>query len=207
MKVDSIIFDLDGTLWNSSKQVTDSWNVVLQRYGINRTLTVEDLMSVMGMLMEDIIRTLFPEMEEEERLQLLHACCEYENEYVARVGGVLFEGLEETLAELARTHKLFIVSNCQAGYIEAFMQAHQLHAHFIDFENPGRTGLPKADNIRLIMERNHLERPVYVGDTLGDCNAAKMAGIPFIFARYGYGEVTEYDAAIDSIRDLLHIIE
>lgn len=207
MKVDSIIFDLDGTLWNSSKQVTDSWNVVLKRYGINRTLTVEDLMSVMGMLMEDIIRTLFPEMEEGERLELLRACCEYENEYVARVGGVLFEGLEETLAELAKKHKLFIVSNCQAGYIEAFMQAHQLHGYFNDFENPGRTGLPKADNIRLIMERNHLENPVYVGDTLGDCNSAKMAGIPFIFARYGYGEVTEYNASIDSIRDLLHIIE
>lgn len=207
MKADSIIFDLDGTLWDSSRQVTDSWNVVLKQRGINRTLTVDDLMGVMGMLMEDIMRTFFPKMQDEKRLELLKACCEYENEYVAKVGGNLFDGLEQTLDVLAKTHKLFIVSNCQAGYIEAFLEAHQLHQYFTDFENPGRTGLPKADNIRLIVERNGLKNPVYVGDTLGDCNSAKKAGVPFVFARYGFGEVDVYDNVIDSIKELPELMK
>jgi len=44
---------------------------------------------------------------------------------------------------------------------------------------------------------------VYVGDTLGDAEAAKKAGLPFIWARYGFGDVKEYDDLIDSPLELI----
>lgn len=207
MKADSIIFDLDGTLWDSSKEVTDSWNKTFKECGVNKTLTVEDLMGVMGLLMEDIIKKFLPDLDEETRRKLLERCCEEENAYIAKVGGRLFDGLEETLQQLAKDFPLCIVSNCQAGYIEAFLEAHNLHSYFVDFENPGRTGKPKAENIRLVVERNHFKSPVYVGDTLGDATSAKKAGVPFIYARYGFGHVKEYAKAIDSIKELPGIVE
>ncbi|MDE7279616.1 MAG: HAD hydrolase-like protein, partial [Oscillospiraceae bacterium] len=83
----------------------------------------------------------------------------------------------------------FIVSNCQSGYIETFLEYHKLGKYFADFECPGGTGFAKAENIRIVMERNGLEKAVYVGDTQGDLDASDSAGIPFIHAAYGFGNV------------------
>ena len=205
MKTDGIIFDLDGTLWNSIQPVTESWNQVIEKKkGKDFCITEDDMHNSMGMRMEDIARKLFPALPDEERLALLRECCEFENGYVAEKGGILFDGLEETLAALQEKAPLFIVSNCQSGYIEAFFKARGLGRYFKDHEDPGRTGLDKAGNIRLVAERNGLRFPVYVGDTQGDCDSSKKAGVPFIFAEYGFGEVKEEDCdgIIRSIREL-----
>jgi phosphoglycolate phosphatase len=113
--------------------------------------------------------------------------------------------LEEVLQALSEKYELYIVSNCQEGYIEAFYAYHGLEKYFRDFENPGRTGLSKGENIKLLMKRNGLEAPVYVGDTAGDQKAAKDAGIPFVYAKYGFGDVEDYDYAIERFDALLEI--
>ena len=132
-----------------------------------------------------------------------------ENAYVAAHGGVLYPGVEQTLAALSARWPLFLVSNCQDGYIEAFFRAHGLGRYFTDYENPGRTGLPKADNIALVAERNGLRRPLYIGDTQGDYDAASKAGVPFLHAAYGFGRidrpvpsVAAFEAIPDAIRRL-----
>ena len=205
MKIDSIIFDLDGTLWDSSKQVAESWNIVFKECGIDKVLLKQDIMDVMGMLMKDIIKKFLPEEEEQKRLEVLESLCRHENEYVSKHGGILFPEVENTLKKLYKSYKLAIVSNCQVGYIEAFFKAHNMEQYFIDYENPGRTGLDKAGNISLVVKRNGFVNPVYVGDTLGDQLAAKKAGIPFIYAAYGFGEVKEYDEKIDSFKELAQL--
>lgn len=207
MKADSILFDLDGTLWDSSKQVAESWNMVFKREHIDLELTAKDIQSVMGMLMEDIIKNFMPDETDQKALQVLKQVTEFENEYVGEVGGVLFPHVEETIKKLSMRYKLCIVSNCQAGYIEAFFKAHHMEQYFVDYENPGRTGLDKAGNIKLVVERNGFRHPVYVGDTSGDQKAAKKAGVPFIHASYGFGQVEEYEGKIDSIAQLPDLLE
>jgi phosphoglycolate phosphatase len=208
MNIDSIIFDLDGTLWSSTDVVRKAWNEVLRGYEeIKSEITNEDLEGIMGLQIKDIGKKLFPYLGEVMQGKILKECCELENEYLAEQGGILYGNLEEVLIELSRSYKLFIVSNCQCGYIEAFLKYHKLGKYFTDFENPGRTGLTKGENIRLIMERNHLSNPVYVGDTEGDFKAAKFAQIPFIYARYGFGEVEGYDYVIDSLNELMEIVK
>ncbi|WP_332870072.1 HAD family hydrolase [Salisediminibacterium selenitireducens] len=76
----------------------------------------------------------------------------------------------------------------------------------MDYENPGRTGLSKGENIKLIIERNHLFNPVYVGDTEGDLQASRYAGVPFVYAAYGFGHVREYDDVIEGFDELLNIL-
>ncbi|KAI7246092.1 hypothetical protein KC345_g12114, partial [Hortaea werneckii] len=142
----------------------------------------------MGLQVYEAGRKLFPNLDEDTRQKILRECCEVECQCLAKQGGRLYEGLEAVLKALSAKYKLFIVSNCQAGYIEAFYDYHQLHKYFADYENPGRTGLSKGENIKLIMDRNNLSDPVYVGDTEGDRKAAGFAGIPFVYAGYGFGE-------------------
>ena len=207
MKFDGIIFDLDGTLWDSTAEVAKTWTSVIAKYNLNRKeVTVEDLKPCMGKLLDEIASILLPELDPKKQMQVIKECCEYENEYLGEYGATLYDKLEDTLKELSKNHKLFIVSNCQDGYIECFFKAHKLDKYFIDYECPGRTGLPKGENIKLIVERNNLKNPVYVGDTQGDANAAKLANVPFIFAKYGFGNVDEFFNSIDSFDELLEII-
>lgn len=65
--------------------------------------------------------------------------------------------------------------------------------------------MSKGENIKLVIDRNNLLNPVYVGDTEGDLNAARYAEIPFIFAKYGFGQVSQYDNKIESLDELLNI--
>ena len=117
---------------------------------------------------------------------------------MAKHGADLYPGIEELIIKLHKKYKLFIVSNCQEGYIQCFFKVYpQLEKYFTDYEYPGRSGKAKADNIKMVIERNNLKNPVYVGDTAGDAKAAKLAGVPFIYARYGFGQVEEYDDFID----------
>lgn len=96
-----------------------------------------------------------------------------------------------------------IVSNCQSGYIELFLRKTGLEPYITDTECYGDTGKNKDENIRLVVERNSLKHPVYVGDTQGDCDAAAKAGVPFVFASYGFGQADHADAVIASFDELL----
>ena len=184
---DGILFDLDGTLWNSSAEVTASWNIVLQREGVDRPpFTDADIAGVMGLTLPDIAARLLPALPRERAV--IDACCEEEIIYLAAHGASVYPTSEE-LAALAARYPLFVVSNCQAGYIEAFYEGTGLGGYFKDFESAGNTGLPKWDNIALVVKRQGLKRPVYVGDTDWDYQAARRAGVPFIHAAYGFGQV------------------
>jgi phosphoglycolate phosphatase len=206
--MDSIIFDLDGTIWDSIDTVLVAWNSVIRKSGyIEGELTRKDFEGTMGLQMDEISRKLFPQLTEGQRQQLVEDCCTAEAHYLEKHGGALYDNVEKVLNDLSQKYKLFIVSNCQEGYIEVFYKYHKLEKFFLDYENPGRTGLSKGENIKLIMERNHLSSPVYVGDTEGDRKAAGFAGIPFIYAAYGFGQVSEYDQAIDKFEDLVKIFK
>jgi len=206
---DGLLFDLDGTLWDSVDAICLSWNSVLERHDpqLAGLVTRENVTGCMGMLLPDIVKTLVPDIPEEKTRPLLDELLVVENDYVATHGGVLYPQVEETLERLSRDYPLFIVSNCQAGYIEAFFQAHGLGRFFKDFEKPGRTGKPKGDNIALVVQRNGLKHPLYIGDTQGDYNAATQAGVPFLHAAYGFGHIDHEVPHVDAFADLPAAVE
>jgi len=199
-----IIFDVDGTLWDACAIVAESWNLYLENYAkdVKVHLTEQDLRNVMGMTMSDIGDTLFGMVPKERRMEVTEGCCVFEVEYLKDKGGVLYPDLRETFQTLAREYHLYIVSNCQVGYIEDFIHWTRVEQWIEDFESFGNTGQVKSHNIRILAQRNGLDRAVYVGDTQGDYNSTREAGLSFIHARYGFGTVSETVPYIDSLREL-----
>ncbi len=188
-KYDSIIFDLDGTLWDTVDCVVEIWNAALVKAGIEPTLNYDELSRCMGLRIGQIFDRVIPQATAGQRSLIQETIAGTEQAILAKKGGILYGKVEETLAALMKTHRLFIISNCQEGYINAFFEAHDMRKYFEDYECAGRTGKSKGENIRLLAERCGLERPVYIGDTVYDYEATTEAGVPFIHAAYGFGKV------------------
>ena len=204
MKKTMLLFDLDGTLWDSAGPVADSWNQVLQREDPTLPLlTVEDIHGVMGMTMKEIGQALYPDRLIPRREAVFDECCDYEVEYLYTHCGTLYPDFRAVMETLkAEGYTLGVVSNCQQGYIDAFLASSGAADLFADYEEWGRTGLPKGENIRLVMARNGFDRAIYIGDTRKDQEAARAAGIPFIHAAYGFGTADRPEGAIPSLAAL-----
>jgi phosphoglycolate phosphatase len=204
--MDAILLDIDGTLWDSTEVVTAAWKDILKdRPEIDVEITPQRLKGLFGKPVPEIAAILFPALSEAEQRQLIDECCRSEHDFLLETPGKIFDGVVDTIRELAKRYKVCIVSNCEAGYIELVMDALKIRPFITDFECPGYTGLSKGENCRLVMERNHFTGGVYVGDTQGDADACAQAGIPFVFCKYGFGNVDRYDYAIDRFSDLLSL--
>ena len=204
MKDTLLIFDLDGTLWDSAAPVAESWNEVFQREDSSLPLlTVNDIHSIMGMTMKEIRNVLYPDRIIENRDEVFNMCSTHEVEYLYTHCGMLYPDLRATLEALrAEGYELAVVSNCQLGYVDAFLSSSGVRDLFIDYEEWERTGLSKGENIRLVMQRNGYAKGVYIGDTRKDQEASLLAGIPFIHAAYGFGKADSPDGVIHSLSEL-----
>jgi phosphoglycolate phosphatase len=205
---DSIIFDLDGTLWDSTGNVALAWQTAMNQVDfIDEVMTVERVKSITGMAYNVIFDTLFPTLTLDQRNHLMALCAKSELEILHTKGGELYPKLKDTLNYLAPKYKLFIVSNCQSGYIEVFLKLSGLGHYFMGHQCYGTKGNPKAENIKDIINDFTLQAPVYVGDTMGDYTSATKAGVPFIFANYGFGVVEDgMVGTISSFGDLVELL-
>ena len=213
MKYDSIILDVDGTIWDTTPIVAKAWNKAIDMlFPQVSHVTADILKGQFGKTMDVIGRNLFGSLSDTDQKILLDRCCVEEQLALEQnENDIAYEGVVQTTRELAARVPLFIVSNCQSGYIELVMKKNGITNCITDFECFGNNGLTKDKNIALVVERNGLKAPVYVGDTQGDFDACKLAGVPFVWAEYGFGKI-EADgregiaASIKSFGELVKIL-
>ena len=207
MKPESLIFDIDGTLWDSRSIIVEGYNQVLTAAGHeDLCVTTEDLKRLFGKTMKEIADIMLTNLSEEERYPLMEKCIDTGDARLlddpCHIG---YPGVKETLEELHKRYRLFIVSNSQLGYpdttIDKLGITHLFQGHLCF----GNTGTDKGTTIRILMEQHNIENAVYIGDTQGDYEAAVKAGLPFVWATFGFGVPEGYDAKIDSFRELTQL--
>ena len=208
MKFESLIFDIDGTLWDSRALVAEGYNIQLKAEGLEHLFTdAEALRPLFGKVMTEIGDVLFASIPQPERYELMERCMETENKYLeenpCHIG---YAGIKEVLAELKKRYRLFIVSNSQCGYpdlcVEKLGLGDLIEGHLCF----GDTGTTKGQTILTLMRKYGLASAAYIGDTQGDLDACEEAGIDFIWAAYGFGAPDHWVAKADSPQALLEIL-
>ena len=207
MNWESLIFDIDGTLWDSRALVAEGYNIQLKEEGLSHLcVTAEDLKPLFGKVMTQIADVILASIPEKDRYDLMERCMATENRYLhdnpCRIG---YPGVTETVAKLAEKYRLFIVSNSQCGYPELCIEKLGLTPYIEGHMCFGDTGTSKGKTIRTLMEKHRIGTCAYVGDTQGDYEATVEADIPFIWCTYGFGTPDGYAAKVDSFAELLKL--
>jgi len=201
-KPDSLIFDMDGTLWDAVDTYTESWNLVFKKRGINRTMARHDLLQRIGWDGEKVMQVVLPEFDKEQRQEIYNDVNETRRVLLPQSGGVLYNGVLDGLKQLASKYKLFILSNCATGIIRIFIDWAGINEHIAAEMAYGVNCMPKHHNIKLLSEKYRLNNPVYIGDTAGDGEQSRLAGVPFVFVSYGFGHTDDYNLKFDDFRSL-----
>ena len=206
MNMDGIIFDVDGTLWDSTALVAKAWNYVLEtETDLKPDIDSLRLKSLFGKPMDEICLSIFKGIPVSEHPRLGELCFTRENALLYEEPVSLYPGVPEACQALAKKCPLFIVSNCQKGYIEALLDTTPLKPCITGHLCYGDTGTSKDVTIRTLMKQYQLENVIYVGDTQGDADACQKAGIPFVLAEYGFGDAAAPDYRISELKDLLEL--
>jgi phosphoglycolate phosphatase len=202
---DALVFDLDGTLWDATAACLVGWNDALAALKLGKSLTIAELKRITGKPIGESIKILFPN-EPKKSSELLDAITHFEKIALQNQGATLYDGLRETLEQLARGYDLYLVSNCREWYLELFWNFSKVKKYFQADDCYGKSGQNKAEMLKRLKEQYGLEKPAYIGDTAGDELAGRQAGYAFIHAAYGFGSPTRPEMVINSLPELVKLL-
>lgn len=204
-KFDSLIFDLDGTLWDASHNSALAWTQAAEALDIPLSFNSSDIKAISGLPFKDCVEQKFAHLNLQES-QIINVLDKFEREHITANGGTLYSGVKETLIKLSQYTKIFLVSNCQDWYLKTFFKHFDLISYFQDTTCFGQTELPKKENIKSIIKKHNLKRSIYIGDTHWDQEAAYFAGSKFIFAKYGFGQPRVSCPFINNFSELSNLL-
>ena len=203
----NVVLDLDGTLWDPMELSMEAWRQACLEHGVDPKLLVRERFArAFGHPASVVGEIVLPAVSKSLQTKVLDTANELEVQLIGTSLGVLFDGVKTTLEHLARSRRLFLCSNCQSGYIEAFLLTYGLEKMFVDSICSGDTSQGKGISLGMLIARNSIVDAVMVGDMHSDYDAARLNNLPFIYASYGFGDLREFDAKIDRIDGLLHVL-
>ncbi len=228
MSIELVIFDLDGTLVDSSVDITNALNYALEPYAV-KPLTVDDTIKMIGegitRLIEKIVdsrgngvlRSAVAAFQQNPRsLQDIRAdvkdrFLEYYSQHILDFTRE-YPGVRETLDQLDR-YKKAVISNKMETLSRKVLDGLGLSSHFLMIVGSDTTPEKKPSPlpVRKVLSdlRVHPGRAMIVGDSNYDIDAGKAAGIATVAVTYGYRprEVLAHaDHLIDRIGDLVPLL-
>lgn len=203
----SVIFDLDGTLWEVIESTYKSANIIANKYNL-KEISKDTICKVFGMSRESAARAYFPNMRLRESTKLIDEIAIINIENLKNNGGNVYPNVKDVLNKLVDKYDLYIVSNtAEVEYIRAFLNSADTKECFKNYIAASSLNISKADAIKKVIDDNKIEKAVYIGDTRIDLEAASANNIPFVQAKYGFGENLNTDYSINEIKELLVVLK
>ncbi len=215
----AVIFDMDGTLFETDTLLVNVHKRVfgtLREEGLyeGETPPVEQLLSCLGMVLEDLWRKLMPEASEEARARADVLLLQYELEGLEAGEGRLYAGVKETLEALkAGGSKLFVASNGLEDYVKEIARHKEIASLFDGLYSAGEYGTAsKVDLVARLLQDHGLtpSKDVWmVGDRSSDVEAGGRNGLTTVGCAYAvYGkqaELADADIRIGAFPELLSV--
>ena len=211
--IQCVIFDLDGTLLDTSPGITECVRYAGEKLGYP-SLSEEQLLSFIGPPLQDSFMRVYGC----DRSQAEALTAAYREQY--RKGAILkakpYDGMETLLAALGQRGLCAAVATGKPQmYAEQILRNFELDRFFRVIHGEDLEGkLKKSELIRLCAEDTGVpcEQCVMIGDTEYDARGAKDAGVPFIGVSYGFGDRDEMLRCpcigfADKPMDVLRILE
>lgn len=203
MKVECILFDLDGTLWDYSHVTSNTWAKVYAQLPEALTPpTPGQVRRCSGMTPQQVCDVLLPGIAPKRQMEIFNLCTRMGKYEDMDLTTCLYPGTLDMLALLSQEYPLFLVSNCSQDYLDHCLSAIPLERYFVQTAAYGTMGNGKSENITNLMERHGYTNGIYVGDTHMDYQAACKAGTEFLFASYGFGQVPEARYQAGAVREI-----
>jgi len=200
---DSLIFDMDGTLWDNVDSYVISWNRGLIRTGYQKQVTRDDILGLMGKEARVMLDSILPAADKTAQDRLFEAVIDAYQELLPMMKPLIYDGVVQGLEQLAQKYRLFMLSNCEEGGLVNFMRHTRTTHLFLDYMEHGMNLQPKHHNLRLLMAKHGLKSPHYIGDTDSDSHQSALAGVPFVMVTYGFGTTTRFQLKFDTFPKLV----
>lgn len=202
-----IIFDLDGTVLDSSKGIINSINYVRNYFGLP-PISFEIAAKTINSLNSDIARNLY----DVEKLSKIHTQL-FEEHYKleCKRGLRAYEGIKDVLQELKKTYKLAVATNGFEKYANIMIKQANLDEFFDLVVASDMVNAKKPDPKMLfhILEKYNFlpSEAIFIGDSKKDEFASKNADIDYIYAAWGFSECNEEVLLCQKPIDLIKLIK
>lgn len=202
-----IIFDLDGTLWQTIEATYEAANIITKKYAELKPISKETIIKGMGLSTLENARNYIPYIPPKQGIKYMKEISQKTSEIINENNVVIYDGVIETLKELSKEYKLGIITNNRDEYAKTFLTITKLKEYFTDYMGAASYNITKGEAIKEMIKKYNEKENYYVGDIKKDQEATIYAGIKFVHAKYGFEPNLKTELSIEKIQDLSKIIK
>ena len=203
---DNLIFDLDGTLFDSAPEILVCLKKALQLNNVDINDNLNK--SIIGPPLKETLKNLVQKKDTVKIDKIIENFIElYDSDYCYKTK--LYKGVQETLKILKKKKNLILITNKRIIPTEKMLKNSKIIELFDNYFSVDPNDQSKKDKSTLISKtikdyKINPQNTAYIGDTMGDFIASKKNNIKFIFAGWGYGKyVEDADLHLTDIREML----